>query len=83
MLSHGDMAYIPSSVTLWQTNLSGHPNKTKQTEKPQLVLVADSNIGEDTVINGRRKVLLSGEYWMVETKNLYPFSHDRKDAKDD
>mgnify|MGYP003110494300 FL=1 len=75
MLSHGDMAYIPSSVTLWQTSSNGNPNKTKKTEKPQLVLVADSNMEEDTVINGRRKVLIYGEYWMVETKNLYPCSH--------
>ena len=77
-LNHGDLAYVPSSVTLWQTNNFGSPNKTKTTTRPNLVLVADANVEASRVINGERKVLIAGEYWMIASKNLYPCSEEQK-----
>ena len=71
-LNHGDLAYVPSSVTLWQRNNLGSPSKTKTTMKPNLVLVADANVEASRIINGERKVLIGGEYWMIASKNLYP-----------
>ena len=80
-LNHGDLAYVPSSVTLWQTNNFGSPSKTKTTTRPNLVLIADTNVDASRIINGERKVLFAGEYWMVASKNLYPCGEERQTMK--
>ena len=79
MFDHGDIAYVPSSVKIWQTNNSGNPNKTKLTQKPQFVLIADTRLALSPTINEQRKVLLNGEYWIVESKNLYPVQNSAVD----
>jgi len=79
-MKKGDLAYIPSEVTLRQFD-RGKRKQTPylrryfKTEVPASVVVLGT--GESS---GNYQVLFRGETWMVEKKNLYPITRSSQNG---
>ena len=75
VISSGDLAYIPSQVTLINFDKSGTVNKAMMTNEPSIVLVTNVNDKGYEIIYG-------GCQWYVVEKSIYPVDvNELKESK--
>tara|TARA_Y100000310_G_scaffold247843_1_gene253581 strand:- start:600 stop:860 length:261 start_codon:yes stop_codon:yes gene_type:complete len=75
VISSGDLAYIPSQVTLINFDKSGTVNKATMTDEPSIVLVTSVNDKGYEIIYG-------GCQWYVTEKSIYPVDiNELKESK--
>jgi len=82
LANKGDLVYVPAESQLWKLNEKGAPHKQKVTTKPQNVLVTSpsphASWGQQSV-----QVLIEGEYWFVNEREVYPVRDNMKEATND
>ena len=75
VISTGDLAYIPSQVTLINFDKSGTVSKATMTDEPSIVLVTNINDKGYEIIYG-------GCQWYVTEKSIYPVdANELKESK--
>ncbi len=75
VISSGDLAYIPSQVTLINFDKNGTVNKATMTDEPSIVLVTSVNDKGYEIIYG-------GCQWYVTEKSIYPVDiNELKESK--
>ena len=75
VISSGDLAYIPSQVTLINFDKSGTVNKATMTDEPSIVLVT-------SVSDKGYEIIYGGCQWYVTEKSIYPVDiNELKESK--
>ena len=75
VISSGDLAYIPSQVTLINFDNSGTVNKATMTIEPSIVLVT-------SIDDKGYEIIYGGCQWYVTERNIYPVdTNELKESK--
>ena len=76
VISSGDLAYIPSQVTLINFDKSGTINKATMTDEPSIVLV--TSVDDDKGY----EIIYGGCQWYVTERSIYPVdTNELKESK--
>jgi hypothetical protein len=68
----GDLAWMPSNITLTQMNKGNDVSKWMKTDEPAHVLVLDDPVGAYYLI------LFEGERWLARKNDLYEKGYIKK-----